>query len=400
MVTAGQPASPPDTGKRRRIHVAFFLDGMSIGGTELNAVRTAERLDRERFQLSVFCHVPDGPLRERYEAAGIPVYPVPIPGMFKPTTIRLALSTARHLRALDVDIVHAHDSYSNVFGAAAAHFARTPSLITSRRWWDSLPRRIYSVANWLAYRSSSRVLANSAAVGRLLEESDGVPAGRVIVVPNFLEEEAFVRPSVGERRGWRATHGIPLDAMVVGCIANLRPVKDHGTLLEAFGMAAADRPEAWLVLAGDGPSRTALERLAGELGISERTTFLGTVPNRPNLHHQFDLSALTSLNEGFPNSLIEAMAAGRAVVATRVGGVPDAVTEGETGLLAPRGDAQAVAVAMSRLLDDAKERTRMGDRGQTRARADYSEVRVLAQLEALYVDICSKASARRGVARV
>ncbi len=387
MVTAGHPPSPSNIGKRRRIHVAFFLDGMSIGGTELNAVRTAERLDRERFQLSVFCHVPDGPLKERYEAAGIPVYPVPIRGMFLPSTLVQARRTARQLRELGVDIVHAHDSYSNVFGTMAAHLAGVRGLITSRRWWDAVPRRIYRVANRLAYRSSSRVLANSAAVGRLLEEADRVPAEQVVVVPNFLEEEAFIRPSTEKQSTWRSEHGIPLDATVVGCIANLRPVKDHGTLLEAFRLVVAERPEAWLVLAGDGPSRSALERLAGELGTSERTTFLGMVPNRPNLHHQFDLSVLTSLNEGFPNSLIEAMAAGRAVVATRVGGVPDAVEDGDTGLLAPRGDSEAVAAAMTRLLGDPAERTRMGECGQVAARAQYSAVQVLGQLEALYATI-------------
>jgi glycosyltransferase involved in cell wall biosynthesis len=357
---------------------------MAIGGTELNAVRTAERLDRERFALSVFCHVPDGPLRERYETMGITVHPVPIRGMFLPSTLLQAKRVARQLRALGVDVVHTHDRYTNVFGAVAAHLAGVRGLITSRRWWDVVPRRVYRVANRLAYRSSSRVLANSAAVGRLLSEADRVPAGRIAVVPNFLEEEAFTPPSPAERRQWRNVHGIPASATVVGCVANLRPVKDHRTLLTAFQAVAARNPDTWLVLAGDGPSRADLQRLAAELGIGTRTLFIGTVSNRPNIHHHFDVSALTSTHEGFPNSLVEAMAAGRPVVATNVGGVSDAVENGQTGLLAPRGDAGAVAAALSRLLTDPAERTAMGARAIAAARESYSADLVLPRLEALY----------------
>lgn len=396
---AAAPPSPAGSGRRRRIHVAFFIDGMSIGGTELNAVRTAERLDRERFQLSVFCHVPEGPLRARYDAAGIPVYPVPIRGMFVPATMLQARRTARQLRELDVDIVHTHDRYTNVFGAAAAHLAGVHGLITSRRWWDVVPRWIYRVANRLAYRSSSRVLANSAAVGRLLQEADGVPGRRVAIVHNFLEPEAFTPPTSQGRARWREEHGIPLDAVIVGCIANLRPVKDHGTLLAAFQGVAARYPDAWLVLAGDGPSRGPLERLAADLGIAGRTSFLGSVPNRPNLHHHFDVSALTSLNEGFPNSLIEAMAAGRAVVATDVGGVADAVRNGSTGLLVPSGDVAAATSALARLVGNPAERTAMGQRAAAIARAEYDEESVLPKLEALYTTVSGRTATGNGARR-
>lgn len=357
---------------------------MNVGGTELNAVRTAERLDREQFELSVFCHVPDGPLRERYEAAGVPVYPVPIRGMFLPGTFMQARRVARQLRELRVDVVHAHDRYTNVFATMAAQIAGIHALVTSRRWWDAVPRRIYRVANRIAYRSSSVVLANSDAVGRLLVTLDGVPAGRVAVVPNFLEEEAFRVPHLRERAAWRASHDIPTDALVVGCVANLRPVKDHATLLRAFQLVAARFPEAWLVLAGDGESREGLEHLTARLGIAGRTVFIGRVPNRPNIHHHFDVSALTSLHEGSPNSLIEAMAAGRPVVATGVGGVVDAVSDGHTGLLAPRGDHAAVADALQRLLGDRELRLEMGAQAAQVAREKYAEAGVLLQLDSLY----------------
>lgn len=372
---------------RPRIHVAFFIDGMNVGGTELNAVRTAERLDRERFELSVFCHVPDGPLRARYEAAGIPVYPVPIRGMFLPSTIAQAWRTARKLRELGVDIVHAHDRYTNVFGAMAARLAGTGVLITSRRWWDAVPRRIYRVANRLAYRSSSRVLANSRAVGRLLEEVDRVPEARVAVIPNFLEENAFAQPTAVERDEWRTAHGIPVGAPVVGCVANLRPVKDHATLLRAFRGVLDQVPGAWLVLAGDGPSRAKLEELAAELEIAHRTIFMGRVPNRPNIHHHFDVSALTSLHEGSPNSLIEAMAAGRPVVATRVGGVVDAVSDGVTGMLVGCGDIAATTEALTRLLPDAELRAVIGERAAAVAHEQYAQGTVLPLLESLYASL-------------
>jgi glycosyltransferase involved in cell wall biosynthesis len=159
--------------------------------------------------------------------------------------------------------------------------------------------------------------------------------------------------------------------------------KDHATLLRAVAQLTARRAGLHVILIGDGPCRVGLERLARELDISARTHFAGTRSNLPNLHHFFDVSVLASLTEGFPNSLVEAMAAGRPVVATNVGGNSDAV-RASTGILVPPNDPNGFALALERLLADEDLRRRMGSAAQRIARAEYHVDTVIPFLEEMY----------------
>lgn len=370
---------------RRRIRVAFFIDNHTIGGTELNAVRTAERLDRERFELSVFCLAADGPLLERYERADIPVESVPIDNLYGPAALGTGARVSRLLRQREVDIVHCHDRYSNVFGGFWGHLAGRPRMIASRRWWDSDGHAFYRHGNRLAYRCADRVLANSAAVGRLLVETDGVRPEKLVVIPNFVDESAFDPIEPGQAEALRQELGLPADALVVGVVANLRPVKDHQTLLRAIALLEpAWRDRTHVVLIGEGSERQPLQALARELGLGDRVHLPGSRSSTPNLHHLFDVSVLCSLHEGFPNSLVEAMAAGRPIVATNVGGIPDAVTPGENGLLVPAQSPDALAAGIGVLLANPDRRRAMGEAGLRRARRDFRAETVIPQLEAVY----------------
>ena len=146
------------------------------------------------------------------------------------------------------------------------------------------------------------------------------------------------------------------------------------------------------MLIGDGPCRPGLERIAEELDISTRTHFAGARPNLPNLHHFFDVSVLASLTEGFPNSLVEAMAAGRPVVATNVGGNSDAVRP-STGMLVPPGDPKSFARALERVLDDEDLRRRMRAAALKIARTEYHVDAVIPNLEKIYVRLLERGAA-------
>jgi glycosyltransferase involved in cell wall biosynthesis len=369
------------------VHVVFSIDTMSVGGTEMNALRTAERLDRRRFRLTVVTLRGEGPLAERYAALGIPVVRFPIRSLVGPATVRQAMRLARFLRDESVSIVHCHDQYSNFFSVLSARLANVPAVIASKRWLHS-PLR-YRVANGVGFRMASRVLANSAAVARSLEQDDRLAPARTVVIPNFVDEAAFVPPSAQTLRDWRAMLDLEADAPVIGIIASLLPIKDHATLFEAVARLNSAEPAARLVVVGDGPLRGSLETLAHTLGIASRVRFAGHQPNVPSWHFLFDVSALTSTSEGFPNSLVEAMAAGRPIVATRVGGVPDAVRDDENGLLVPAKDPAALAHALSALLSDPGRRERMGAAGARRARAEFHATPVLASLASLYDTLLS-----------
>jgi glycosyltransferase involved in cell wall biosynthesis len=368
------------------INVAFFLDNFEYGGTELHAVRTAEALDPGRIRLYIAHIHQDGPLFDRYRALGTPMRHVPLTSLIDTGYVRQGLHLRRILRDWNVDIFHSHDLYGNIFGVPWARAAGVPAVIASRRWWDSTPRRSHRVANRWASRLAHAVTANSAAVGRLAE-AEGVPPARVHVFPNFIEPAAFRPEPDGWRRMRRAELGIPEDAVTIGSVGRLEPVKDHATLLNAFAQLVPRGAPCHLVVVGNGSTQAILEQLARKLGIWERTHFVGAWPSRPNPYQLFDIAALTSLSEGFPNSLVEAMAAGCPAVATAVGGVPQAVIDGVSGLLVPPGDVAATTDALQRLVDSPATRIALGREAVARARLLFDRDAVVGSLMDWYVSL-------------
>ena len=369
-----------------RIRVVHCIDNLGIGGTELNAVRTLERLDRARFHASIVCLREGGELVERCRSAGIEVMPLPVSRLHGADALRLGLQLRGWLRRERVQIVHSHDIYTNVFATLWARAARVPLVIASRRWWHSLPRASHRIANAVAYRVADCVLANSPAVARSLVDDQGIAAGRVLTIPNFVEEDAFAAPDADARRRFMQELGVPANALVAGIVARLTAVKDHGSLLHAVSRLIGRHPMLHVVLVGDGPCRGPLEELARSLGIAAHVHFAGQRSQAGRLHGLFDISVLCSTTEGFPNSVVEAMAAGRPVVATEVGGVPDALEAGVTGLLVPPSDSNALGDAIEVLARDADLRAAFGAAGRRAARERFHAASVIPRLERAYIE--------------
>ena len=300
--------------------------------------------------------------------------------------LREGVRFMRFLQRERVDVVHAHDRYTNVFATPWARLARIPAVIASKRWGVDISR-VHAAGNRVAYRLAHRVLANSEAVAASLVAIDGVARSRIAVVPNFVGEDAFDAAPPDWLARTRAELDLEDDALVVGIVANLRPVKDHPTLLRAIAALRPRFPTLRLVLVGRGDNQPELESLSASLGISSILRFTGVRPNRPNLHRLFDVSVLCSMSEGFPNTIVEAMAAARPVVATAVGGVADAVSDGVNGLLVPAGDDVALAAALGRLVEHTELRATMGEAGQRIARERFSASTVLPHIERLYTQL-------------
>lgn len=376
-----------------RVPVAFVIDNMGLGGTELNAVRTAERLDRARFDLRVVCIGADGPLSDRYRAMGVPVVRIELRSMYGPTMLSAGLRFMRYLRDEQIQIVHAHDMYSNVFATVWARVAGTPVVIASRRWWHSLPNRKLRLGNAAAFRMAGAVLANSPQVARSVLETTHLPPARVWTITNFADDEAFLPVTAEARLGQRRAWNVPDGALVIGSVARLVPVKDHATLVDAFARVRAERRDVHLVLIGDGECRRGLEAQVERLGLTGAVTFTGELRGGGNHHRVFDISALTSLSEGFPNSLVEAMAAGVPVVATAVGGNLDAVAEGVTGFLVPPRSADELALALGRLAQDPALRSTFGSAARERAGSTYRAAPALLALQSMYDTLLERAAA-------
>jgi glycosyltransferase involved in cell wall biosynthesis len=355
---------------------------MRLGGTELNAVRTAERLSRERVELRVVCLSEDGPLTERYQSIGVPVVNFPISSLYGTSMLRSGVRFARYLQEVRAEIVHSHDVYSNIFVATWARFGGVRTIIASRRWWNSLPNWKLRLGTRFAFFRADAVLANSPQVAQTVIR-DGVASSKIRTISNFVDDDAFEQITEPERSRRRERWGAPLRAVVIGCVARFDPVKDHAGLVRAFAMLRTRHPDVFLVLTGDGETRVKVESLVKELGVADAVHFTGELRGH-DLHQGFDISALASMSEGFPNTLIEAMAAGNPVVATAVGGTVDAVAENETGMLVPPGEPVAMAAAMMRLVEDAQLRVRLGMEGRRRAMERYTADQVIRAVQAMY----------------
>lgn len=373
----------------RPLRLVYAIDNMRLGGTELNAVRTAERLDRNRFALSVICLKDEGPLSDRYRDAGIPVEHLGLTSYSTPRSLATFARVARDLRRSRVDIVHCQDIYSNVFIGACAHAAGA-RVVLNQRWARDLPPPRYRVLNDMSFRWAHLIVFNSSSHARQLAELMPSVASKLLVLTGFADDTAFENLSRGDQVLARRAAGVPTEGLLVGMVARLSPVKNHATLLDAFARLRSEHPETSLVLIGDGPARESLESQCASLGISDCTFFLGERTVAGNLHSLFDVSVLPSLSEGFPNSIVEAMAAGKPVIASAIDGVRDAVIEGETALLSEPTDATALAAHLGRLLKDPGLRNSLGTRGRDVASNDFRAGRVVGCLEDAYLQLAGR----------
>jgi glycosyltransferase involved in cell wall biosynthesis len=365
------------------VNIAFLLDGFGIGGTELNATRTLEAFARRGVHVNVLHFHADGALRDRVAASGHRLIHVPIVPLSSPRIALRVAALAAALRGIKATVVHSQDVYSNILGVAAGRFLLRRPVLTSRRWKDDVPRKGLTPLNAWAHRHSTLVLPNSAALTSTLL-SERVRSERIVVHENFIDDHALELQPASAVAAWRQALGIPADALVIGCVARLSRVKRHDILVDAFAGVHQRIPASHLLLVGDGDERAPLEARVRAAGLSSHVTFAGTLPNTPLSQQLFDVAVLTSENEGFPNSLVEASASGVPLVSTRVGGVPDVLVEGETGLGVAIGDVPGTRDAIVALLHDSSRRQQMGAAGRARVTERFSEEAAISRLLALY----------------
>ena len=232
---------------------------------------------------------------------------------------------------------------------------------------------------------TDRIVTVSLSQQRDIVERFAIAAkGKTSIVPLGLDLDALLQLPAHHPHTFRAALGINPDDIVVGSIGRMVAIKDLPTLIRAFAVALQRNPKLRLVIAGDGPMRPAIEALVEQLRIGTRVHHLGWTDDLPRLYATIDMCALSSLNEGTPVAVIEAMAAGKPTAATAVGGLPDLIEHGATGLLVPPRDVEALAAAIHCLAADPARRTQMGDAARKRAGALYSLGRLVTDVEELY----------------
>ncbi|MBI5709096.1 MAG: glycosyltransferase [Candidatus Eisenbacteria bacterium] len=298
------------------------------------------------------------------------------------------------MRAERVTVVNGHNPTGGLFAATAARLAGIPAVRTEHSLhYPGRHSVFYPAIEPIATRLVRRVLCVCEAVRASHVRRMPRLAGRFVMVANGISEAPAVRP----RAALRAELGLAADARVALAVGSLTPQKAQHVLLEAFARAARDLPAAVLLIAGEGRLRADLEARRDALGLGDRVRFLGARPDVPDLMEAADVFALTSVREGLSVTLLEAMRAGRAVVASRVGGNGEAVADGVTGLLAAPGDVAALAAGLAGLLGDPARAVAFGLAGRRRWAGHFTAERMVRETEEIYAAVARET--RRASAR-
>jgi glycosyltransferase involved in cell wall biosynthesis len=365
----------------KRPVICQLLHSLRVGGAEVLAARLARQL-RDRFRFRFVCLDELGTLGEELRGDGFPVHVV---GRRPGVDFSCALQLARLLRRERVDLLHVHQYTPFFYGMTARLLCRRPVVLFTEhgRWHPDYPRRKRILANRLLLERRDRVVGVGAAVRRALVDNEGIGAGRVAVIYNGIDLAAY-HNGVDRRLAVRREIGVDAGAFLILQVARLDSLKDHLTALRTVERVANRRPDARLVLAGEGPERPAIQEFIDRHNLAERVRLLGLRTDVGRLLAAADAFLLTSISEGIPLTLIEAMAARLPVVATNVGGVGEVVADGTTGLLAPAGADAGLADHLVRLAEDAELRRRLGRQGRERAEALFSETQMLQAYADLY----------------
>ena len=364
--------------------VLWLTKGLGLGGAERLLTLTAARIDPTRFEVEVAYLLPwkDAFVPE-LERAGMRTICL---GGRRGADPRWTLRLRRLLRTGNYAIVHTH---SPVPAAAARLLARSPIRLihTEHNVWDRYRRPTY-VANALTYPRNDAVIAVSDGVADSIRRPRWVP-GRYSQVETLLHGvEPDSAPRGPEARAAaRRELGLDESVPVIGTVANFTPKKDHAGLLEAFERIRTRIPEAMLLLVGSGPLEVDLRADVRARTLDGHVRFLGSRDDVPTLLPALDVFVLGSRFEGLPISLLEAMAAEVACVSTRVGGIPEAITDGVEGRLVPAGAPSALADAIIEVLDDRDERASLASAGRARVGAEFSIARAVIRMEAIYGQI-------------
>jgi glycosyltransferase involved in cell wall biosynthesis len=370
---------------------------LNVGGPAIQAVLLSARLDPDRFECVLVAGTETAVEGNMIELGRLDAPPAlrRIPALGREISplddLRALGSLIRLMRQFKPDIVHTHLAKAGTLGRVAARIAGVPIVVHTyhgtvfRGYFGSLRSRLFLEIERAVARVTTRLVAITAGQRRELIALGIGNERKVVEIPLGLELGPFVEAT--SRADARGLLGLAADEPVVAIVARLVPIKDVGLFLRALARASS-APTG--IVVGDGEERSDLEAQAAALGIAPRCHFLGWRRDVRSVYAAADVVALTSRNEGSPVSIIEAMAAGRAVVCTDVGGVSDVVTTEVSGILVKHGDVEALAESIDRLLGDPDLRRRLGAEARRAVYPRYDVSRLVTDIAALYTALAGE----------
>jgi L-malate glycosyltransferase len=380
-----------------------LIDSFDEGGSERQAIDLTRRLHESgNFEVHLATLKAEGVLRAQVEQLDLgPIPSFPLRSFYGPAGIAQLAKFVQHLKKSKIDLLHTHDFYTNVFGMAAGFLAGVKVRVASRRETTGMRTPKQLRLQKTAYTLAHQVVANSESVRRKLLE-EGIRDDRISVIYNGLDMMRVTAAETTSRADNLRILGLPqtsLDQRFVTIVANMRhDVKDYPMFLRAAEAVVKAEPKAAFLLAGEGQLQQSLRELSSQLNISDRTYFLGRCEHVAELLSVSEVCVLSSRAEGFSNSILEYMAAGRPVVATNVGGASEAIVEDETGYLVPAGQHQLMADRIISLLRNSAKARAMGKRGRRVVASKFSSSALLTNTEALYQRLIEQKPLRRNLA--
>lgn len=368
--------------------VMLVAIGLGVGGTETHILELASRLDRSRFAVTVCALKSGGTMVQELEKRGVRVLSLDGTGKLD---ARVIVRLFKLLRAEQPDVVQAFLFWANVAARACGRILRAFPVISS--YHDEVVREgwLVRMVDRLTLTWTDRIVCCSGAVGRSVVSRIGGKIEQCTIIPFGVDIEQFEATAAATRREL----GLRDSQKVIGTVCRLvEPKKGLRFLLQAMAVLARKygQPPCQLLIVGDGPSRQELELLRDQLKLSTWVVFSGSRRDIPRVLHAVDAFVLPSLYEGFGIAILEAMAAGKPVIATAVGGIPEFVLSGETGLLVEPGNVEALADAIDQLLSHPQQAQTMGVKGRIRAGESYHISTVVRQHEQVYTACLAQAS--------
>lgn len=370
------------------MRIMYIIDSTKFGGAEMLLLAMVKRYASDHdVSVVYFTH---GPLYEDYVKLGVKIQRISTKGLKDPTVLPRLIGL---MRSEKPDVVHTHLSKSDFIGLPAALIAGVPARISTIHNVDQWRQnRLFSFIMRQWERVVHHHIAVSSKVRDYVLQYSHYPAEKVTAIDNGVDTDQFdpARITPVSKDEWN----IPADAPVIGMIARLEESKAHHILLDAAALVVKTMPKVRFLIVGDGPLRPDLEAQRERLGLQQNVIFAGIRRDVPNIMAMLDIVTFSSKWEGLPVALLEGMAMRRPIVSTSVGGIPDVVTSGKNGLLAPSGDAEALAEGYLKVLNDPMLAKAMGEAARQTVIDRFSAAAMHRNILDLYNTILKRSGAK------
>ena len=362
------------------IKIAFFTGSFQFGGTERYLLNLLENIDRQLFHPTIMCFDKSGGFYSEFQKLNIDIEDFPIKNSFLNTTgIRSLMKALAFLKKNDIQIIHTLADSGNYFGAFAGKLAGIKTIIVSQRNMGHLmKKKRYAFITKVLYKYlSNGIIVNAGSIKNHLIKEFRITPDKIEVIHNGI---AFNRTSVEKKKSKEAG-----DSITAGFIGRFHPIKGFSILIDAAKNVIKEYPDIVFLVIGDGRESNDLKSKINNFGIMKNFQFVGNQKDVQSYISKMDFVILPSKSEGLPNIVLEAMVCKKPVVATCVGGVPEVVIDGETGIIIEPGDVNALSDSIKKLIDNEDIRKKMGFAAFKRVKEHFSIDKMMEQHSKYYL---------------